>query len=61
MFRKRGRAEHECNNGILNRGLKEYLCLGSKRSFSKTSKRTLGLEIMKQAVESSVRLRNLSD
>jgi hypothetical protein len=46
-----------------NKGLrlKEQLCLRSKRTSSRTFRKGLVLEVMKQRVESSVRIRKISD
>jgi hypothetical protein len=46
----------ECNNGIRNRGLKEQLHLGSKETFYEALGQTIGLEIMKCTVGSTLRI-----
>jgi hypothetical protein len=50
-FGKRRRAQPECNNGIRNRGLKERLRLGSRRTLNKTVSQAVELEIAKQTAE----------
>jgi hypothetical protein len=44
-FGKRRRGQPECNSGIRNRFLKRRLHLGSMRSFNKTFKQTVELEV----------------
>jgi hypothetical protein len=51
----------ECKNGIRNRGLKQQLYLGNMRAFNKIYRKTLGLEIMKRAIEISSRLQKVRD
>jgi hypothetical protein len=60
-FEKRCLSQLECNNGIRNCCLKEQLRLGSRRAFNKTVRQTLRLEVVKQVVESSIRLQKISD
>jgi hypothetical protein len=50
-FRKSRRAKPECNSGIRNRDLKEWLCLGSERTSDRIFGKTIGLEIMKRTVD----------
>jgi hypothetical protein len=59
-FRKRHRAQPECNNGIRNQDLKVKLHLGSKGNVNETFRKTLGLEITNRIARSSVRIRNIS-
>jgi hypothetical protein len=60
-FGKRRRARPECNNGIRKRDLNQQLRLGSKGNINETFRQTLSLEIVKRTVESSVRIRKMSD
>jgi hypothetical protein len=48
----------ECNNGIRNKGLKERLCLGSRRTLNKIFRHTVELEVAKQIVRTSITLKN---
>jgi hypothetical protein len=54
---RRRQLKPEHKNGIRNRGLSQLL--QSKREFNKTSRKTLGLEFVKQAVGMSSRLRKV--
>jgi hypothetical protein len=56
-FGKWRQAQSKCNNGIRNQGLNERLCLGSRRTPSKTFRQTVGLEIVKRTVKSLVGIR----
>jgi hypothetical protein len=60
-FGKTHQAQPECNNGIRDRGQKELLCLGSKRTLNKTFRHTVKLKIGKQTVGTSIRLGKMSD
>jgi hypothetical protein len=53
---KRRRNGPECNNGIWNRSLIQQLCLGSKKTFYGALRQTIGLEIVKLAAGSSMRI-----
>jgi hypothetical protein len=57
-FQKGRRVQLQCNNGIRYRGLKEWLCLGSKGNFNETFRETVRLEITKSG--SSVRIWKMS-
>jgi hypothetical protein len=57
---KRRRKGPECKSGIKGRGLKQQLRLGSERTFNKTIRQTLGLAVVKRAVEISIRWRKVS-
>jgi hypothetical protein len=54
-FGKRRRAKPECKNGIRNRGLKEWLRLGSQRTPCRIFRKTIRLEIVKRIAGSPVR------
>jgi hypothetical protein len=47
-FGKGHGAQPECNNSTRNRGLKERLCVGSRRTLNKIFRRTIELEVKKQ-------------
>jgi hypothetical protein len=59
MFRKRHWVQPEFNNGIRGQGLKQELCLGSKKA-REVLGQTIVLEIAKRAVEFSTVLRKIS-
>jgi hypothetical protein len=59
-FENRRQARHKRNNGIRDRGLRRELCLGSKEIFYEALGQINRLEVVKRAVESSVRLRKMS-
>jgi hypothetical protein len=48
-------------NDIRNRDLRQQLCLESKGGFNETVRQTLGLEVMKWVVKSSITLWKMSD
>lgn len=56
MFEKRQWTWPECSSSIRDRGLKEHLHLGSKRTLNKTFRQTIELEIAKRIVGSSSRM-----
>jgi hypothetical protein len=51
----------ECSNGTRDRGIKQYLLLGSKRTVNKALGRPLGLEVIKLTARFSIRLQQTSD
>jgi hypothetical protein len=59
--RKRCRGHPKCNNGLRKRGLKERLDLWSTRIFCRIFMKTAELEIAKQIVGASIRLRKMSN
>jgi hypothetical protein len=60
MVKKKLLKGFECNNGTRNRGIKKQLCLGSKITLNKTFWQTVELEVAKQIVGTSIRLRKMS-
>jgi hypothetical protein len=60
-FGKSRRAKLEGINGIRDRDLKKQLHLRKERASSRTSGKTIRLEIMKRTVRSSFRLGKMSD
>jgi hypothetical protein len=58
-FKKRHRAQQKYNSGIRNQGLKERLRLGSRRTLNKTFRQTIELEVTKQIVGTSIKLRKM--
>jgi hypothetical protein len=47
----------ECNNGINGEGERQQLCLGNKETFYEVLGQTIGLEIVRHTIRSSVRIR----
>jgi hypothetical protein len=60
-FEMRRRAKPEGINVITNQGFKEQLCLGKERTPGRIFGKTIGLEIVKRIVGSSVRIIKTSD
>jgi hypothetical protein len=59
-FEKRLWAQRKRNSGIRDRGLRWGLHLGSRETFYEALRQIISLEVAKQAVKSSVRLRKAS-
>jgi hypothetical protein len=59
-FEKRRWAKPEGINGIRDRDLKEQLCLRKERTSDRILGKTIGLEIVKRTVGSSIRIRKTS-
>jgi hypothetical protein len=58
---KSRRTRPECNSGIRDRGAKQHLRLKTRKTFYDAIELTLGLEIAKRVVGTSVRLQELGD
>jgi hypothetical protein len=59
-FEKRRRTRPECNNGIRDRGIREQLVLGCKKTVNEVLRQTLGLEIANRIVGSFIKLQRTS-
>jgi hypothetical protein len=60
-IRERRRAKLEGINGIRDRDLKKQLYLRKEKTSGRIFGKTIGLEIVEQTVECSVRIRKMSD
>jgi hypothetical protein len=58
-FRKRRQEQPECSNGIRNRGLKERLRMGSRTTLGRIFWKTVEVEVARQIIGTSIRLRKL--
>jgi hypothetical protein len=59
-FGRRRQAQLECSNGIRDQDFEEQLHLGSVKTLYEAHGQTHALEIMKQTMGSSVRIRKMS-
>jgi hypothetical protein len=60
-FQKRRWMQLKFNNGIRDRGLKQELCLGIKKTLYEAFRQTRELDVMKRAVVISIGLWKMSD